>query len=53
MPYLVYILYSEKLNRFYVGTTDDAERRLLEHNTAHYQDAYTVKGIVNLPVYRV
>ncbi|ANE52537.1 GIY-YIG nuclease family protein [Flavisolibacter tropicus] len=45
MPYLVYILYSEKLNRFYVGTTDDAERRLLEHNTAHYQDAYTVKGI--------
>ena len=45
MEYFVYILYSEKLNRFYTGTTDDPHRRLSEHNSAHYPDAYTSKGI--------
>ena len=34
MPY-VYILYSEKLNKYYVGACTDLERRLWEHNTGH------------------
>ncbi len=34
-----------RLNRYYVGTTDDVVRRLEEHNNAFYEDAYTSKGI--------
>ena len=30
--YCIYILYSEKLDRFYVGSTNNLERRLSEHN---------------------
>ena len=46
MPmYVVYILYSKKLNRFYTGTTDDFERRLLEHNSNKYDDGFTSRGI--------
>ena len=30
--YFVYILYSLKLEKYYVGSTNDIERRLLEHN---------------------
>ena len=32
MPY-IYILKSEKNNRYYIGSTNDIERRLLEHNS--------------------
>jgi putative endonuclease len=28
----VYILFSEEHDKYYVGQTDDLERRLLEHN---------------------
>ena len=42
--YSVYILYSEKLDRFYIGTTDDVDRRISEHNTGHYEDSFTSKG---------
>jgi putative endonuclease len=45
MIYSVYILYSFKLNRFYIGTSDDVQRRLLEHNNASFKDAFTSKGI--------
>ena len=46
MPmYVVYILYSKKLNRFYTGTTDDFERRLAEHNSNKYDDGFTSRGI--------
>ena len=45
MDFAVYILYSEKLNRFYVGTTDNPERRLNEHNSRNYSNAYTKNGI--------
>jgi putative endonuclease len=31
----VYILYSEKLNKYYVGACIDIERRLYEHNIGH------------------
>jgi putative endonuclease len=41
----VYILYSSKLNRYYVGTTDDIDKRYLEHNKIHYSDSFTAKGI--------
>ena len=30
--YTLYILYSESFDRFYVGYTNDFERRLSEHN---------------------
>jgi len=30
--YIVYILYSESSNRFYVGYTNDLDRRMNEHN---------------------
>ena len=43
--FFIYILFSEKLNRFYIGTTDDVEKRLLEHNLALYSDSFTSKGI--------
>ncbi len=43
--YFVYILYSEKLSRYYVGTTNDVEKRLIEHNTALYANSFTIKGI--------
>jgi putative endonuclease len=31
--YYVYVLYSEKFNRYYTGFTENIERRLTEHNT--------------------
>jgi putative endonuclease len=34
MPY-VYIIYSEKLNKYYVGACVDLERLLREHNSGH------------------
>jgi putative endonuclease len=43
--YFVYILYSQKLNRYYVGNTDNPVNRLMEHNTIKYEDAFTVKGV--------
>ena len=43
--YFVYILFSEKLNRYYVGTTDDVARRLFEHNSGFYDGVFTSKGI--------
>ena len=45
MIFYVYILFSEKLNWFYVGTTDDPDRRLVEHNSGTFDDAFTRKGI--------
>ena len=43
--YFVYILFSEKLDRYYVGTTDNVERRLYEHNSGFYNGVFTSKGI--------
>jgi putative endonuclease len=34
MPF-VYILQSEKTGRYYIGSTNDLERRLDEHNSGH------------------
>jgi len=43
--FYTYILFSLRLNRYYIGTTDDVFRRLEEHNNGFYEDAYTSKGI--------
>ena len=45
MLFLVYILFSEKLNKYYIGTTDDIERRVKEHNSKFYENNYTSRGI--------
>ena len=45
MQYSVYILYSEKLKKYYIGTTNDVKKRLIEHNESRYNNAYTLKGI--------
>jgi len=31
----LYILYSEKRDRYYIGSTNDVERHLAEHNHRH------------------
>ncbi len=41
--YSVYILYSNSIDRYYVGYTNDLERRLSEHNRK--KSKYTDAGI--------
>ncbi|WP_370390779.1 GIY-YIG nuclease family protein [uncultured Winogradskyella sp.] len=41
MVYYVYILFSAKHKKSYVGMTNDLERRLLEHNSGY--SPYTAK----------
>ena len=43
--YCVYILYSAKLNRFYIGTTNDLTRRMEEHNSGINANSFTYRGI--------
>ena len=43
--YFVYIIYSKKLDRYYIGTTDNVDVRFHEHNLGFYGGSYTVKGI--------
>ena len=43
MDAFVYILFSKKLNKFYIGSTNDLQRRLYEHNIGH--SVYTKTGI--------
>ena len=45
MNFCVYILFSKKLNRYYVGTTNNFTKRLSEHNMGFYNDSFTAKGI--------
>jgi len=42
MPH-TYIIYSEKLNKYYVGACTNLERRLYEHNIGHSK--FTSTGI--------
>ena len=42
MPF-IYILYSPRLNKYYVGACTDLERRLHEHQTGHSK--FTSTGI--------
>jgi putative endonuclease len=43
MPYYVYILYSEKLDRYYIGHTEDLVKRLADHHSG--LSSYTSKAI--------
>jgi putative endonuclease len=47
--YTLYILYSERLDRYYVGYTNDLPRRLSEHNRS--KGKYTDSGIPWILVY--
>lgn len=35
MSYFVYILHSQKISKYYIGYTNDLDRRLHEHNIGH------------------
>jgi putative endonuclease len=42
----VYLLYSQRLDRYYTGATQySPEERLLQHNNKHYKSSYTFSGI--------
>jgi putative endonuclease len=41
--FFTYILYSQKTKRFYIGQTDNLDRRFLEHNSG--KSISTRKGI--------
>lgn len=40
--HFVYILYSEKANKYYVGETANVDQRLIWHNTHYFKSASTV-----------
>ncbi|TVZ26792.1 putative endonuclease [Gillisia sp. Hel_I_86] len=40
MHYL-YIIYSEKLKKYYVGETSDIDQRLQQHNSHYFKNNYT------------
>ena len=50
MRYWVYILWSDKLKRYYVGSTSDIEKRIKYHN--YGKSNYTKKGIPWVLVYK-
>ncbi|MFY0624856.1 MAG: GIY-YIG nuclease family protein [Reichenbachiella sp.] len=41
--FVVYILYSKKLKKFYVGSTNNIEDRIYRHNSG--QSKFTKKGV--------
>ena len=43
MEYVVYILYSESISKYYVGQTQDITNRILRHNAG--RENFTSKGI--------
>ena len=43
--YYIYILYSSKSDKYYVGYTSDVQRRLKEHNDLSRINKYTKKHI--------
>ncbi|MCE7063401.1 GIY-YIG nuclease family protein [Dyadobacter sp. CY343] len=43
MSFVVYILFSESLNKFYVGQTQDLDSRLRRHNEGRVN--FTGKGV--------
>ncbi|NBW39263.1 MAG: GIY-YIG nuclease family protein [Cytophagia bacterium] len=41
----VYILYSKKLDKYYIGSTEDLALRLHIHNHPHEDRKFTAKGL--------
>ncbi len=39
--HFVYILFSHQADRYYIGQTEDTDRRLIEHNSHLYQESFT------------
>ena len=50
MPAYCYILYSLKLNKYYVGSTTDLDRRVKEHNRG--KEKFTATGTPWTLVYK-
>jgi len=48
--FFVYIIYSESLKKYYVGHTNNFERRLYEHNSG--QTVYSSRGIPWVLIYK-
>ena len=45
MSHHVYILFSQKLQKFYIGNTDlNPEKRLEQHNSKEKENAFTIRG---------
>ena len=49
MTAYTYVTFSEKLNKYYIGSTTDIERRLLEHNRG--KEKFTITGCPWILVY--
>ena len=49
MPCHCYILFSEKINKYYIGSTTDIERRLHDHNRG--KEKFTKTGVPWILVY--
>jgi len=45
MGYCVYILHSQKLDRFYIGMTENLEQRITHHNNPIDSSKFTSRGI--------
>ena len=43
MEFCAYVLISKSLDRFYIGSTDNFEKRLFEYNTGFYENTFTSK----------
>ena len=43
MVFYCYILYSKKLDRYYIGETEDIDQRLILHNSGFFKGSYTSK----------
>ncbi len=44
LVYYVYIIHSEKLDSYYIGFTEDLDRRIHQHNSHFYKSASTIKA---------
>ena len=50
MQAFVYILFSKTLNKYYVGSTPDLDRRIAEHNRG--KEKFTKTGVPWILVYK-
>ena len=41
MTHFVYIIFSESINRFYVGETVNVDERITQHNLGFYKSAFS------------
>jgi putative endonuclease len=48
--FYVYVLYSKLLNRYYIGSTSNLDRRVQEHNRG--KSTFTKKGVPWVLIYK-